>query len=684
MMQRLFKREPAAPEDSWALRRILMIGQIASVLFLAWTGGIGLWVFGAAAIAGIYFAHQYAHRARHAPSKRVRLIIFIALHLAVCWMMFGLAVGLPYPQAQMAMLGMTLADWEVFSRRQMMTGWLLGGANLYVAAILSRTPLFLLFLLVYVGLFLWFLHRAESNDALQAEGVLVGQPERSPAERPRYISILPLSALRIGLFVIAVGTLIFFLLPRLVGTPLIPPITLRVPIQGGPKGQIVNPALPVVQVQGWSSDSSDYYHGFDSRLDLSYRGGLNPTIMMYVRSPAKSYWRSHAYDEYDGRTWIQSNPENVTLMSRPVTELSYVLDDNPPAGEPFLQTFYIQQSLPNLAFVGGQPVELYLAAEQIAIDETGGIRLGETLEQGMTYSVLSISSRFEPQELRAAGRDYPPEILEQYLQLPETITDRTRQLAHELTADFENPYDKAIAIQNHLLSAYPYDFFPPPQAPNTDAVDQFLFVDQTGFCEHYVSAMVVMLRSLGIPARLTAGYGSGQFDPLSNLYTVRALDAHAWVEVYFPEYGWIPFEPTPGWEGDVQTGRVRRSTLANFGRSLDLPAIPFGALAEGAAAVGGILMMPLLIIGAILLTGGLGWWGWRRYQGWRYSQHHGYTATSAGDAARRRILAEYRRMQRVYRAWRRPAQTPAEHAAEDARFEEIRERVEEAAYRPES
>ena len=691
-----FKRTPAPPEDSWELRQILLLGQLISLLGLALTAGFTLWPFAIVAGVGLYYGHRYAHRQRHEPSKRTRAFIFGGLHFAACFMCFGIAAGLPYPQAVMAMWGMALVSWETFSRRHIYLGWVFGLSNLYVTALLSRSTLFLIFLLLFTAsfcLFLWVLERVEaekegfkpihSHPAWQISQLWERTKQEWGSTRGRWLRRLALVGL---LFTLP----IFIFTPRFAGSPLIPPITLRIPMRGGPQGQIVNPATPIVQVQGYdptsdNNQTGEYYHGFDTRLDLSYRGGLNRTIMMYVRSPVSSYWRSHAYDEYDGGTWVQSRPESPTVIRRPSDELSFTLTDSPPPGDRFVHTFYIQNALPNIAFVGGSPVELYFPARQIGIDDTGGIRLPETLAPNMTYSVESVSYQFDTDLLRQTGTDYPADLASQYLALPDTVTDRTRQLAADITAPHDNVYDKAWAIQEHLKNSYPYDFFPPPQASNTDAVDQFLFVDQTGFCEHYVSAMGVMLRTQGIPARLVSGFGSGTFNYATNLYEVRAMDAHAWVEVYFPTYGWVPFEPTPGWD-DPNTAPVNRWVFSDWGGSLDIPTIPFGQVAETAGAAFAVLLTPILIVVACIGLWFFGRWAYNRAQIWRASQPPRYSnidESSSERRQRRRILAAYRRAQRRQQAIRQDPETPQEHATTHPQFNRWANVVDIAAFRPE-
>ncbi|MEK7788039.1 MAG: transglutaminaseTgpA domain-containing protein, partial [Chloroflexota bacterium] len=298
-------------------------------------------------------------------------------------------------------------------------------------------------------------------------------------------------SLRFTLPIFLATLLVFLLTPHFAGRPIFMPLSLQVPIRQNPSSEIINPAVPLVQIQGMSTDSGEYYYGFAGDLDLSYRGGLSDKIMMYVRSSARSYWRSHGYDFYDGRTWSQTGDGEVQTYSYNFQPGRFLLRSPAPAGQQFVQTFFIAQPLPNLVFMGGEPVELYVASNEIAIDNSGGVRVGEALKPPMYYSVVSVSQDFPPDALRAAGTNYSLLITNRYLQLPDTVTQRTRDLTLELTRNALTPYDKVISLRDYLRETYPYNYFPPPQQPNTDSVDQFLFVDKEGVCEQYVSALVV-------------------------------------------------------------------------------------------------------------------------------------------------------------------------------------------------
>ena len=131
-----------------------------------------------------------------------------------------------------------------------------------------------------------------------------------------------------------------------------------------------------------------------------------------------------------------------------------------------------------------------------------------------------------------------------YLQLPPSVTPETIALAADLVNRFDNPFDQSIAIRNYLRRAIAYNDQIAAPPPNVDPVHYVLFDLREGYCNYYASAMAIMLRSQGVPARIVQGYAQGEYNEEDGFYRVRANNAHTWVEVYFPAYGWIQFEPT--------------------------------------------------------------------------------------------------------------------------------------------
>ena len=169
------------------------------------------------------------------------------------------------------------------------------------------------------------------------------------------------------------------------------------------------------------------------------------------------------------------------------------------------------------------------------------------IKAGENYQITSSVSVASPRELRSAGTRYPAWAVMKYTQLPEDLPQRVRDLGEQLTAESETPYDMAKAIEVYLAQ-FPYKLQVSPPPFNADGVDHFLFTLRQGYSEYFASSMAVLLRSVGVPTRLATGYTQGDKLPDQDIYLVTDSHSHAWVEVYFPGYGWVSFEPTPGGE----------------------------------------------------------------------------------------------------------------------------------------
>jgi transglutaminase-like putative cysteine protease len=213
-------------------------------------------------------------------------------------------------------------------------------------------------------------------------------------------------------------------------------------------------------------------------------------------------------------------------------------------------------------------------------DDVTSVRFQNKPKAGSTYTVVSSVADPDKASLRLAGEDYPEWVKDRYLQLPGTVPDRIKQLAETVTAGKTTVYDKAVAIEAYLRT-YQYAESISPAPEGRDAVDYFLFDSKTGYCEYFSSSMVVMLRSLGIPAREVTGFSAGQLDETSGLYTIREKNAHAWPQVYFPNYGWIDFEPTSARPAIIRPEGADTVTTAtdpttNSDPMRDIPRFSFG------------------------------------------------------------------------------------------------------------
>jgi hypothetical protein len=146
--------------------------------------------------------------------------------------------------------------------------------------------------------------------------------------------------------------------------------------------------------------------------------------------------------------------------------------------------------------------------------------------------------------LRAAPTNYSPDITEVYLQLPAQLDARIPEFARQIVKDAQTPFDKALVMESYLRGRFAYTLNLTGK-PGDDPLAHFLFETHAGHCEYFASAMTIMLRTLGIPAREVNGFLPGEYNDLGGDYIVRASDAHSWVEVYFPGGEWQVFDPTP-------------------------------------------------------------------------------------------------------------------------------------------
>lgn len=278
-------------------------------------------------------------------------------------------------------------------------------------------------------------------------------------------------------------------------------------------------------------------------------GSLSQATMMWVQvsdpppalpggpvspAPPQHYWRGAVFALYNGTGWEP--------FGAPAGAQGQTTSADAEAGRYLLrQSFDLQVQHDENLFSVNNPVSTsaQVAVRIVAPDGTG-------LVQGQVsdYDVTSLATRASSAQLLVDMRRYPPEILEDYLQLPETLPARVRELAARVVEGVTTPYEKATRVQDYLRTTYAYMLDVPRAPAGQDLVDYFLFDAPGGYCSYYASSMVVMLRAVGVPARLATGFATGEYDLARGAYRVPASAAHAWVEVYFPSYGWVEFEPT--------------------------------------------------------------------------------------------------------------------------------------------
>ena len=250
------------------------------------------------------------------------------------------------------------------------------------------------------------------------------------------------------------------------------------------------------------------------------------------------YYRYAIYSTYTGRGWDAAALEPGEAAAASAAQVG----EQPPAGRYFLrQTYQIMAEHRAQLFSVNEPVQPDPGLSLVRTSPDGSLLLEGKLSD---YSVISAATNVSADELASAPVDYPSAIRSTYLQLPPELPKRVQTLAARVARSAHDPYHQALLVQNYLRENYTYSLSAPKAPGGKDLVDYFLFESQTGYCTHYASAMAVMLRSLGVPARVATGYATGTWNANQGAFQVSASNSHAWVEVYFSGYGWVEFEPT--------------------------------------------------------------------------------------------------------------------------------------------
>jgi transglutaminase-like putative cysteine protease len=321
--------------------------------------------------------------------------------------------------------------------------------------------------------------------------------------------------------------------------------------------------------------SPDERTGVGGSIDPDRLGGANDTHFV-VETERPTYYRTGAYDRYTGHGWARKSDPSVysgglpsdddevrqrVRLKRPATGL-------PAAYRPISVRFPDRE----------QPT--------VMVSERRSFRVERGVEAGTEYVVTSDVSSPDPERLRNTSRNYPPEV-ERYAGRPPATTESVVRLSDRVTSEADGPYEEAVAIERWLESSKRYRL-DTGRNGSSHVVDEFLFEMDGGYCEHFATSMVVMLRSQGIPARYVVGYGPGTKTATRDIgdedtYRVRSIDAHAWVEVYFEGVGWVRFDPTPASQRTI----AERQVLAGQGVGRDARPVVAGSPDERSRDDGG-------------------------------------------------------------------------------------------------
>jgi transglutaminase-like putative cysteine protease len=292
---------------------------------------------------------------------------------------------------------------------------------------------------------------------------------------------------------------------------------------------------------------------FGSELALGRGFPLSDLVMFEVETPdlpveekpPRYYWRGRTYDRFLNEQWYTSG--TVREEYSPADTNPLQVDIQRRISAHFV--FNTGKTNFSLLYSPAQPIWISRPGVTFAVPADAGKDIVAwhaypALRGGETYQVDAILTTPNRLQLQEAGTLYPDWVTQKYLQLPRDFSPRIQELAKEITAEAQTPFEKVTLITRYLRENLVYSQTIPEPPRNKDSLEWVLFDFKQAYCVYYASAEVLMLRSIGIPARMAVGFTQGERD--GNKYVVRRLNSHAWPEVYFPDIGWVEFEPTAG------------------------------------------------------------------------------------------------------------------------------------------
>lgn len=654
------------------VQALVSVGILATDMAAA--TGNGLWAVPLSLVGA-----TWSYRQRRQRNLGAKIGIAVGMLLVLFFFLSRLVTQLGDSRVALAELLIQLQVLHTFDmprRKDLGYSAVIGIILLGVAATISETTAFGGFLLLFLAIALPVL-MLDYRSRLGLGAV------------KQQFSLSPRRLLGVLLTVVLLGGTIFALLPRLPGYQIRTfPVSNPIEFQGQFDGQkIVNPGY----VRGNSSQAgeggqtfadgvteagqldSEFYSGFNQTMNQNLRGSLTPKVVMRVRSQAEGFWRVLSFDQYTGQGWTISRNDQVRTLKRPAWSYRFFTPPTSAQGQSkeIVQTYSILADFPNLIPALNQPKEIYFPTREIAIDREGSLRSPVQLEEGLTYTVISEVPYRDRTRLGQAGTDYPA-TLQPYLQIPAEIAQPVRQQAEELLSKANqrpvSAYETSLFLAQALKQNYTLQPNLPPLAEDQDLVNAFLFQFEGGYPDHFSTTLTVMLRSLGIPARLTTGFGPGKFNALTGMYVVKNTDAYAVTEVYFPKFGWFAFDPIPGHPlippsvEQNQTFTVLRqfwNWVAGW-----LPSPLTGLLSGLFALIASALARLSLLSGwqgavtGLLLIAGVVFVGWLSRLLWRSWRYHRWLSTLP---AMQRLYQQMLDQLREYGLPKRSHQTPQEY-----------------------
>jgi transglutaminase-like putative cysteine protease len=639
---RRLARLPRSPiENSVEGRAFVFSGFVVAVLAIVLYGqDYVMPVLGvvAAAIGHVVSYRERGHRRGFWRQAFLAALIFVALFYVIADSSLAIFGGV-LPQANFAILLVAITSFDLKTRRNCYSSLWISLAILYLAAVYAWDYTFAVLAALWMVCLAGFWvasHVRRLNAELKA-----------PAK--------PISVMLVG--ALLAGLVLFVVVPAPSGIP-ISPLVISLPNFTSFRGDMESAALPLVQLTGGAA-------GATSSIDLHYRGRLGDAPVMYVRTGAPAYWRGLVFDTYSNGVWTASNH---SYREMPPYVPPRLLPPAPPDNlGTFVQTFRVLRPLPGVINAAYPVQSLYAPVAALRQDAYGAFHTPDQLRPGQTYSVVSFLPNLTPEVLRAdENAGGPPDGDAAYLD-PGPLSSAIRVLAAKLVAT--NNFDTVMSVTTYLQRNYRYTLDLPPVPAGREPVDWFLFDAKTGYCEQFATAEVLLLRYMGIPARLATGYATGDYDPILNQAVVRERDAHAWVEVWFPGHGWVAVDPTPGVSPLAATRFPSHWAAGGIARLL--PHLTVGAPAAALGSLSALAAIPAGIAVAVVVVL---LYAWLRRRGW--------SRRARAQPGESELLRLYERLQRRLSRRRAPPETPLEyqHAMESELLVDVTQAVNEGVY----
>jgi transglutaminase-like putative cysteine protease len=620
-------RLPASPvENSVAARAFVFAGFCAATVAIVLYGQD--YVAPAVGVAVSAIGHVVSYRGRSL-KRRIRgqvllaSLVFAALAYFLSDSVLALFGGV-LPQANFAIALVAVTSFDLKTRRNCYSSLWISLAILYLAAVYAWDYPF------GIVIALW---------AVCLAGFWMASHLRRMGAR---LSAPPAALAAVVLGALAIGLAGFVLIPQpasFAPTPLV----VSLPNFVSFRGELENPALPLVQLSGDPS-------GATSSVDLHFRGRLGDSPVMYVRTAAPAYWRGLVFDTYQGGVWTTSKHGYRELQP-------YVLPRFLPPAPPnnlgtFVQVFRVVRPLPGV-ISAAYPIEsLYAPVTGLREDAYGTFFTPDLLRPGQTYSVVSYLPNLTAKELQTESVATAAQFIDPIYLNAGGLSQQARTLARTaVSAHTANEFDEVMALTTYLQTNFRYSQQLGHVPAGRDPVDWFLFDVKIGYCEQFATAETLMLRSLGIPARLATGYSTGSYDPVLDQSVVRERDAHAWVEVWFPNHGWVPVDPSPGFSALAATQFPSHWAAGGIARLI--PHLEIGAPMAAIGSLGLVAVIPAALAIAVLVVFA---WAWLRRRRWK-------TGTKA-PPGQSDLLRLYERIQGRLDRRRAPPETPLEYLKE--------------------